>query len=106
MRWPRVQNVNHSACQSSKERYAVVPVLHYTYEIAVNETGQRVNVEDGSWVWNKRAYKEHYPPLPLELPPHGAPESFLALIMSINEAGMSPEVWPWWQAHMAPAGSR
>ena len=102
MRCRRVQNTNHSACQGGTERYASVPLLHYTYASAVNEKGLLVKYEDGAWTWNKRNHTKYYPPLPLELPPHGTPEAVVAIIMSINEAGMSPDVWPWWKAHMEP----
>ena len=91
------------ACQTSPEqRYVNVSVVHYTYVLCVDENGAVLESEDEDdyFYFNKRKFLASYPPLPLKLPPEGTMDSIVAVIKGINEAGMSPELWEWWKAHM------
>eukprot|EP00892_Ulva_mutabilis_P007542 jgi/Ulvmu1/515/UM001_0523.1 len=95
-------------CQVDKsKRHVKIPILHLTYDQLFDKDGKWVNMdEDGdladvAWRFDKRDFWDDFPPLPLELPPEGTPESTVAMIERINQAGMSPELWPWWQANLA-----
>ena len=91
-----------NACQTSPDqRYVNVSVVHYTYQQVYFKNGTKAPSKDEAFFhFNKRDWKTSYPPLPYAMPPEGAIDSIKAVIQGINEAGMSPELWDWWQAHV------
>jgi hypothetical protein len=94
-------------CDGPREsRLVNVSILHYTYPAAVDRQGRMVTWEERAkkavWEWNKRTWMGDYPRLPFPRLPRCTEETIAEVISRIERAGMSPELWPWWQANMAP----
>lgn len=81
------------------ERFVDVPIIHYTHAQPLGEDGSKVDIEGAFWNWDKRRHKAHYPTVPFDPPPEGAPETIKQIVMRINEAATTPEFADFWRAH-------
>ena len=75
--------------------------MHYTYVQSFFKNGTRARSKDDAFFYfYKKDWISSYPTLPYSMPPEDSIDSAKAVIHGINEAGMSPELWDWWQAHV------
>jgi hydroxyproline O-arabinosyltransferase len=85
---------------ADNDRFLNVSIIHYTYGQDFDERGLHTYGKVGPWHWDKRDFSARYPDLPIPRPAPGTPETAVRLIESVEQAGLSAELWPWWQANM------